>query len=368
MQTAVVIPCLNEEASLTETCLSLGFGGSAALPGSVLVLVDNGSSDGTPAVMEAFKKASPTPVLLGQTLERGYVPPRHLGVLMAKAFAAEQGLSDDELLILQADADTVYASDYLAAMQAAALSAPLDLIEGVARPSENFLNDHAGYAACCAMADEAVSSLFVAEQDEVIVDDKVAGFRLSQYLRWGGHQREFDRHGDEIHAETSRLFLRAKTYGAGRTRSAEAVAYPSRRKIEADPLAAFATAGFPRERRWRERWAKTHPVSPSLAQFDCTPLGEAFLQPIFMRQMHDIILFALMPAQVQLALGQRSTISLVQSPLAPLLEKVDVTAEVLRMAPGRLFEAFFTLAELQPGLFSDCIRNAPRDLPSNDTR
>ncbi|RWK06718.1 hypothetical protein [Mesorhizobium sp.] len=121
-------------------------------------------------------------------------------------------------------------------------------------------------------------------------------------------------------------------------------------------------------RSWRERWAKTHPVYPSLAQFDCTPLGEAFLQPIFMRQMHDIILFALMPAQVQLALGQRSTISLVQSPLAPLLEKVDVSAEVLRMAPGRIFEAFFTLAELQPGLFSDCIRNAPRDLSSNDTR
>ncbi|MBA1138719.1 glycosyltransferase family 2 protein [Mesorhizobium neociceri] len=355
MQTAVVLPCLNEEAYLAETCLSLGFGGDASPPDTVLILVDNGSTDDTAAVMEIIKKNTPKTVLLGQTLDRGYVPPRHLGVLMAKSFADEHGVPNEDLLILQADADTVYDRTYIASMVSSALSTPQDLIEGVAQNSKTFLDDYPGYHACCAIADEAVSSLFVAESDEVIVDDKVAGYRLSEYLKWGGHQREFDAYGDEIHAETSRLFIRAKMHGAGRTRSPEAVAYPSRRKIRADPLGTFVTAGFPRESGWRERWVESHPVPLLLREFDCATIGEA---AVFIRQIHTLILFALVPTHVQLALGQNPIMSLVGSPLAPLLSKVDVSVEILRKAPGRLFEAFFTLAEKEPELFADCVKKS----------
>ncbi|ESY00497.1 MULTISPECIES: glycosyltransferase [unclassified Mesorhizobium] len=358
MYTAVVVPCLNEAASLLETCISLGFSRGATPPDTVLILVDNGSTDGTLDVMDHIKNANVGTVLLGQTLERGYVPPRHLGVSMAETFAAELSIPNNEFLILQADADTIYGGGFIASMTASALSAPQDLIEGIARTTKSFLAEYPGYHACCACADEAVSCIFVPEADEVIIDDKVAGYRLSEYLKWGGHRREFDARGDEIHAETSRLFIRAKMVGARRTRAPEAVAYPSRRKTEANPLGTFATAGFPRESRWWHRWTSLHPNHHSLREFDRSDALEAFANAVFVRQVHTLILFALVPTHVRLALDGRTIKSLTGSPLVPLLERVAVAPESLRTTPGQLLEGYFDLAERQPGLFADCIEKA----------
>ncbi|MER9353760.1 glycosyltransferase family 2 protein [Mesorhizobium sp. M0514] len=358
MKTAVVVPCLNEKVSLIATCLSLGFSRDATPPDSVLILVDNGSTDGTLEVMKAIKNNSPGTVLLGQTLERGYVPPRHLGVSMAKSFADEVSIPNNEFLILQADADTIYDRGFIASMTASARSAPQDLIEGIARTTESFLAEYPGYHACCACADEAVSRYFVPEADEVIVDDKVAGYRLSEYLKWGGHRREFGPRGDEIHAETSRLFIRAKTVGARRTRAPEAVAYPSRRKIEANPLGTFATAGFPRESWWWARWAKLHPNHHSLREFDRSDALQAFANAVFVRQVHTLILFALVPTHVRLAVDGHTIKSLIGSPLVPLLERVDVAPNSLRTTPGQLLEGYFDLAERQPELFAYCIEKA----------
>ena len=338
-----------------STCLSLGFGGGAAPPQTVLILVDNGSADNTVAVMREIRQHHVSVVLLGQTLERGYVPPRHLGALIAKAFADEQGLASEEILILQADADTIYDDNYVPSMKAAAFAAPHDLIEGVARADEAFLQAYPGYHSCCALADAAVSRFAIAEADEVVIDDKVAGYRLSEYVRWGGHKREFNAQGDEIHAETSRLFIRAKTLGAGRTRAGDALAYPSRRKILADPLAAFATCGFPREQGWRTRWALDHPTGLPLDAFNCADPGTDLMGAVFIRQVHFLILYALAPIRIQLALGRFGRASVSRSPLVQLLDEVAIDADVLRTHPGRLFDALFALADQRPQLFADCI-------------
>ena len=106
------------------------------------------------------------------------------------------------------------------------------MIEGVAHTSLDFMTTHPGYYRLADTADRAVDQFSMTETDEIIIDDKVAGYRLSDYLAWGGHRREYDLQGDEIHAETSRLYLRGKMRGADRVRAAGALAFPSRRKAE----------------------------------------------------------------------------------------------------------------------------------------
>ncbi|MGX5845017.1 glycosyltransferase [Mesorhizobium sp. ArgA1] len=352
MYTAVVVPCLNEQATLADSARSLGFSGGATPPDTILILVDNGSTDSTTAVMKEIQENSVQPIILGQTHDRGYVPPRHHGVMLAKAFADEHGIPDEQLLILQADADTDYGSGYIAAMKAAAQYAPQSLVEGVARAPRIFLETYPGYQSCCDLADDAVASLFVDEIDEVIVDDKVAGLGLASYLKWGGHRREFDAHGDEIHAETSRLYIHGKTLGATRIRVPDAVAYPSRRKIEADPLATFVTAGFPRESRWWEKWRAQHSMPMTLRDFDRPGTIDGFAKAVFDRQVHDLILFALVPLQVRIALGIPAPMT--EPCLAAILQKVKFP-DTLTNGSGRLFEKFFSLADEEPWVFADCI-------------
>ncbi|MGX5805044.1 glycosyltransferase family 2 protein [Bradyrhizobium sp. Arg314] len=357
MHTAVAIPCLNEAATLVKVCASLGYSDQTRTPppDTTLILVDNGSTDGTVSAMAAIRSAHPGAVIMGVEFERGYIPPRHRGVLLAKEMADARGIPADALLILQADADTLYDQNYVQAMQKAAAMAPGNLIEGVAHEDFSFEAAHPGYEARCAATDAVVAGLLVPEAEEVILDDKVAGFRLSDYLRWGGLQREFDRDGDEIHAETSRLYIRAKTFGAGRVRVGDAIAFPSRRKLEADPLAYFATAGFPREAGWRQRWAASHKRVLSLDDFERSGDSERLIKhAAFVRQMHMLVLFALVPIHVQLALGT-SARSALGSPLGQLLKAVAVDLETVKTQPGQILDAFLHLADDNPELFADCI-------------
>ncbi|MGX9147730.1 glycosyltransferase family 2 protein [Mesorhizobium sp. 128a] len=356
MHTAVAIPCLNEAATLADVCLSLGYGNPsrAPPPNTTLILVDNGSTDDTVLVMEAIRRVHPKAVLLGNEPDRGYIPPRHRGALLAKEMAESRGIPPDALLILQADADTIYDKNYLQAMKSAAASAPGMIIEGVAHEDLSFESAHVGYEARCIAVDSAIAGLLVPEADEVIIDDKVAGYRLSDYLRWGGLQREFDRSGEEIHAETSRLYIRAKTSGARRVRAGQAIAYPSRRKLEADPLAYFATAGFPRGAGWRQRWTSAHSRVLSLEDFERSDNECDIENAAIVRQIHTLVLFALLPVHVQMALGG-SARPPAGSPLSPLLQAVEVDLEIVRSHPGKIFEAFFNLVDEEPQLFANCI-------------
>ena len=119
MDVAVVIPCLNEQETIAATARSLGFGEGVDPPaGAQLVLVDNGSSDGTWDVMGRVAAEAPSGVV--QRIvegERGFVPPRDQGVRHAALLAAERGCQADQLLILQADADTEYLPHYIERMR-----------------------------------------------------------------------------------------------------------------------------------------------------------------------------------------------------------------------------------------------------------
>ncbi|GLR45824.1 hypothetical protein GCM10007880_63420 [Mesorhizobium amorphae] len=357
MHTVVAIPCLNEAATLPDVCASLGYGLISSAPSdTTLILIDNGSTDETVLIMEEVRRAHPTSVVLGLEAERGYVPPRHRGVMLALELATTNGIPAESMLVLQADADTIYDPHYLDAMRASAVSARGSIIEGVAHEYFAFSETHRGYENCCAAADAAIASLLVPEAEEVVLDDKVIGYRLDDYLTWGGLQREFDQNGDEIHAETSRLFIRAKALGATRVRADKAIAFPSRRKLEADPLLYYATAGFPRESRWRRRWASTHPQKLSLADFDKPEIRATIQDATLTRQIHTLVLFALLPMCIEMGL-RTSPGPKPCSPIAPLLSSIHLDLDSFRIAPGTAFEALFRLADERREAFSDCIAN-----------
>jgi glycosyltransferase involved in cell wall biosynthesis len=60
MQTAIVIPCRNEERSVAATARSLGFGTPGVAPpaDTTLILVDNASIDSTLPILEGIRQAS----------------------------------------------------------------------------------------------------------------------------------------------------------------------------------------------------------------------------------------------------------------------------------------------------------------------
>ena len=194
MHTAVVIPCLNEEALIETTAQSLGFGqGCERTPsGSFLVLIDNGSQDRTLRVLEHIREASrPGSVFVVTEPERGYVPARHSGMLAVRDYIEATGISANDVLVLQADADTLYEEGYIEAMRAAAITAgPNTLIEGITHPPHKFFQDSPGYQQLSDAVDKKVEPLLVTEQIDIIVDDKVSGFSLATYFAWGGHRRE----------------------------------------------------------------------------------------------------------------------------------------------------------------------------------
>lgn len=115
IQVAIVLPFLNEQESLAVTCNSLGFGlGENNTPtNSTLFLIDNASTDSSLGVANTIKeKSREWSVIIGHESERGYIPPRHCGNLLAREYAELHDLDERNILILQADADTVYDKGY----------------------------------------------------------------------------------------------------------------------------------------------------------------------------------------------------------------------------------------------------------------
>src|SRR3546814_15415590 len=136
MHVAIVIPCLNEQDSLASTCASLGFCGSDVQPpvDTSLILVDNGSADQTATVMGEIQRAAPDRVILANESERGYVPPRHRGALVAFEQANQNGHSLRDVLVLPADADTRYGPASVDAVPAPPQATPGAIPHGVAHP------------------------------------------------------------------------------------------------------------------------------------------------------------------------------------------------------------------------------------------
>lgn len=339
MATAIVMPCLNEEVLLRQTCLSLGFGrGINGSADPFLVLVDNGSSDRTPEIMAAVRDGSPAgAVHIVEQRDRGYVPARHAGVLAAADIAGQMHHSD--AFVLQVDADTVYSDDYVHRMTRAFLGNADSLIEGASVVHRDFRQRYPGFHQLSESVDTAVID-HTDEADSVIVPDAICGFSLSNYFRWGGHRREYLSNGEEIYAETTRLYIRARLMGCTKFKDSHALAFQSRRKVVANPGMHFSCAGFPRGQQWRERWQATHPGRIALDDFEAPDAAQRFSRLLTERRSHLIVLFVLLPA----ALGiSRANDRFAEDVLPCMLSANADAANCESTAP--LFERAFQLID-----------------------
>jgi glycosyltransferase involved in cell wall biosynthesis len=348
MHTAVVIPCLNEQETLSATCASLGFDAGRGAPAeAALILVDNGSTDSTKAVMrEVERQNEPGRVIVVDEAQRGYVPPRHRGILEAQSYAAKQCIGEAGFLVLQADGDTIYAPNYIAEMTNVAAGRTNFIIEGIAQTPPEFLIAQSAYFELIGVTDDGTGKFAVNETEEVVVVDAVSGFLLRDYFEWGGHRREFSSQGDEIHAETSRLFLRAKTRGADRLRVGDALAFPSRRKVLIDPVLYFATQGFPQGAGWLARWNARYQRPGDFAAFSHARAHDLLDEAILLRRAHSLLLFGVLPVHVATLLGRRHAVAEVEELVRPLLHHIEsVTIKDLEERPGKLFEVGLGLLE-----------------------
>jgi hypothetical protein len=306
---ALVMPCLNEAQNLEATCASLGFGsGTRASPeGTVLIIIDNGSSDSTLSIAEQITRSSkPDAVLVGQELERGHVPVRHRGNLIAGELARSEGLAPETVLILQVDADCHYSAGYIASMRAAIRNCePNVMIEACVDYPAAFKAEYPEYIQMCSETDAEFDKLFPSDlsHDNLVVD-AVSGYRLSDYFKWGGHRRELNAQREEILAETSRLFMRARAQGALRHRADSGLALHSPRKVLRDPTLHLATAGFPREASWNRNWQDSYHGPSSLRDLCAQPNHPEVLKAIRVREEHLLALFGVLPLHVDRALAQ----------------------------------------------------------------
>lgn len=354
MLTFVVMPCLDEEALVGATIASLGFVGDGQCPGDAhLIAVDNGSIDGTLQLLEEVRQHSPTSVHVVTEETRGFVPPRRRGVLEAEQLAICLGVPPADVLILQADADTAYREGYVATMQAAASRASGILLEGSTKPPADFVSKHPGYLAAQRLVDDDTDPLTAEDQAEVVLDDKVCGYRLSDYLTWGGLFEEQTAAGDAIHAETTRMFIRARLrHGARKLRVDPAGAIPSRRKVLADPWLHYVTVGFPREASWIESR-----LADAVALSDIDVCATAILEgrereAVRLRRAHQLALFRYLPALVAEAEGARCREDQPLDIARALGALPAISAEALAEKPGAVLVAMLHLIDVRPELFS----------------
>lgn len=348
MLAAIVIPCLNEREAIPSAARSLGFGlGDDATPeDTLLVLVDNGSVDGTRDALTRIGRTSRRDaVVVVDEAERGYVPPRSAGVEAAARVAQAQGILPSELLILQGDADTIYHEGYVRAFRSAAEDRRPALFEGLTHPPHRFLEGHPGYQHLADAVDEEMRPFLVDDALDVMVDDKVCGYSLAGYRVWGGHRREYRSDGREIHAETSRLFLRGKAAGAVHVRVPHAEATPSRRKILRNPIRHFATGGFPRDEAWWRSWSRGYSGPRGLPEFEREDARKRLVAAVAMRKAHLLALMSALPLMVA---GQREVaIARRSGRLHPLVDRFfsDIGQPPAQTDVPALFDAVLEAAE-----------------------
>ena len=349
METFIVIPCLNEADCIEATCKSLGFGDGAE-PGARLVLVDNGSSDATLQVLGGIQRASPPGrVLVTRELHRGYVSARRAGMAAILAQTHHEQLRDDLVLVLQADADTIYLPGYVSTMQGAHSGVRGQLLEGSAVTSRDFNLEFPAFANLCREVDGEMEPWFAAEEAQVVVDDKVCAFLLADYLAWGEHQDDFDDRGVPVLAETTRLHLRAKRCApVSRCRVEAAVALPSRRRLRTQAPGYFACSGFPRQSEWMNAWGARDEAESFLRSPERWP---ALSRLVRSRQRHQLALFALLPAVVE-------KLNDLPRGLAALADAVR-TSSVAR-SPGSLLSLMLKLADDEHGPLAAMLQQGPR--------
>jgi glycosyltransferase involved in cell wall biosynthesis len=347
----IVLPFLNEQESLSNSCHSLGFGlDTNPIPrNATLFMIDNGSSDGSLQIAKSISDASPEgSVIIGHEAERGYVPPRHRGNLLAQEYTESNGWRESDTLILQVDADTVYCEGYVEAMRSAAQTAGDNILfQAAAQYPPEFKTTFPEYIQICEKIDNQLEELFAAEATDVIVDDKLSGYWLEDYFKWGGHQREYTLEGDEIHSETARLYIKARAYGSIKSRVEGAQAFPSMRKTIEEPALHFAAAGFPRETSWNEKW-RTQYHGPTTIHGLCENLSHPEVQrAVDVRRQHIIAMFGIIPLHISKALDKNLNFNdnaLYEKILSMLPKR---TINDVKNNPGIFFTDVFHLSDSQ---------------------
>jgi Glycosyl transferase family 2 len=339
MHVAVVVPCYNEVESLQTTCASLGFGAGLEPPTlTELILIDNDSEDGTLSLAKAIASSCPPgTVHVGSESERGYVPPRRAGNRLVQQLAQERSLAPQGVLVLQADADTTYGEGYVDAMRTAAeASEPGTMVQAIMRHPPDFLETFASYVELCERAERGVEWLLQDDPEQVVVDDKAVGYRLSDYIHWGGHVREYFGNGEEMHAETTRFYMKARAAGARLQLVEDASAAHSVRRVLAAPAVDFATSGFPRETSWVRRWRS---ISSSIVTINdlLKPENRAVTElGANLRRRHIVALFGLLPLHVARTLRLPSRFD--GDARLPQLELPKREPDILRAAPAVFIE------------------------------
>lgn len=364
MLTFVVMPCLDEEALVADTVASLGFATESGCPSDAhLIAVDNGSTDGTVGILEGIRQEGGASIHLAKEATKGFVPPRRRGVLEAQRLAESLGVPPGEVLILQADADTAYRQGYIATMQAAAAPTSGVLLEGSTKPPADFASQHPVYLAAQRLVDDHTEPLNADDEDEVVLDDKVCGYRLSDYLTWGGLFEEQTVAGDAVHAETTRMFIRARLrHGARKFRVNPAGAIPSRRKVLANPRLQYVTVGFPREASWIRSYSRALDIDA------CATAILAGRDPhaVRLRRAHQLALFRYLPALVAEVQGRGSRGRHATDVTRALAALPTLSQDELAAAPGAALVAILELIDARPDLFDDGDKGNVRASASGD--
>lgn len=352
MLTFVVMPCLNEADLIEGAISSLGFVGGTAPPDAHFIAVDNGSSDGTLDILARLRDRDPSRVHLFNERERGFVPPRRRGVAAACELAGAARADPASVLVLQADADTIYKAGYVAAMRAAAQRGVM--LEGATRRPSDFEAAHPGYVAAERLVDAEVDRMQAADEDEVVVDDKVCGFLLADYLRWGGLFEEVTQSGDRIHAETTRMFIRAKLrHSARKIRVNPAGAASSRRRVAEDPWLHYATVGFPREASWlRSRKRGVQTTFSDIDAFAERVLRGGEPEAVRLRRAHQLTLFRYLPALVNRLRPQSDDRKAPGDVTVVLASLQPRSADEVATSPSLALMDVLSLIDVQPGLLA----------------
>lgn len=294
----VVIPFFNEAETLLGTCRSLGFATDRPIGGATsLILVNNNSSDGSDHIATQLKERFKNqPIYVFSQHVQGIVSTRIAGNRYVREICSEMKIPEPLTLIIQADADTIYSPNYINAMRAEAdHKGPNTLIEAETRYPETFNFENSDFLKACLKIDQNCEKYFSNSHNDLIVDDKAVGYRLEDYYKWGGHQVVFNHSGDELLAETTRLFMKAKTIGATRVKTTSAFTFHSVRKIRSEPTLIFATAGYPREASWVREFYKKNGTS----LFD--PDSKNSIADL--RSLHLLGLFTILPSHFLKASG-----------------------------------------------------------------
>jgi len=325
------MPCLNEEDALAATCKSLGFGfGISGATEGVLIVVDNGSTDRTMQIALGIQRNSPVgSVLIVSELEKGFVPARLRGANEAINQAKLLGLPFSRTMLLQVDADADYSPNYVNGFIGVANRfGKGHLFEAESVPPGNMTASEHDLMELLHQFDSAFFDSLGLENiaTDCVVDDKMVGFILSDWIASGGITRDWACGKEMIYCGTSRFWVRMLAKGFTRILVEDSRCAHSMRKISEGADIYAATGGWPRGTKWKHKWRQRFPERLNAAEFIAaqgTPIYEATLES---RQVHLEAIFRCTPNVLMGQIAQQIEIN----PASILIDGFDSAGLDLR--------------------------------------